>query len=132
MRIVFFTGASFAKREAFLYMYACVASRFPDVHIVVVEHRSGGGIARRFRRQRRRVRRLGLPRFLEVVTSSPIRRILVRRDRALVAEMLRAIPRPAIEPDPAAAIWVPTANGFEAVDAISRLEPDAVIQAGLL
>jgi len=130
MRIVFFTGAPFAKRESFLYLYACVASRFPDVHIVAVEPRSRGGIAGGLRRQRRRLRRLGPRRFLEVVTSSPIRWILVRRDRAVVAEMLRAIPRPAIDPDPSAAVWVSTTNGSEAVDAISRLEPDVVIQVG--
>ena len=130
MRIVFFTDAAFERREFFRYMYACVASRFPDVHIVAVERRRRGGIARTFRRYRRKVRRLGLLRSLEIFTSFPIRRALIRRDRSLIREMLLAIPRPAVDPDPAAAVRVPTANGPEAVDAITGLEPDVLIQSG--
>lgn len=130
MRIVFFTDAGFDRRESFRYLYASVASRFPDVHIVAVEPRRRGGMARRFRRYRRKVRRLGLLRSLEIATSFPIRRILIRRDRTLITEMLLAIPRPAIEPDPATAIRVPTVNGSAAVDAITQLRPDVLIQSG--
>jgi methionyl-tRNA formyltransferase len=44
--------------------------------------------------------------------------------------MLRALPRPSVEPDAGAAVWVETVNGPDAVDAITKLAPDVLIQAG--
>lgn len=130
MRIVFFTGASFAKRELFRYVYAHVASRFPDTYIVAVRPGDTSSARNRFRRYRRKARRMGILQTMEIATSSPIRRALLRRDRVEVARMLRALPRPSVEPDPRAAVWVGTVNGPDAADAIAELHPDVLIQAG--
>ncbi len=78
--------------------------------------------------------RFGVLYTLELETSRPLQRLIGRRNWQEVQEQLRALPRSPVEPQPEKTVYVQTLNGPDAVEVISRLEPDVVIQvsAGIL
>jgi len=140
MRIVFFTNEKFDSSEKFRYMFANVAASFPDVRIVAVRP-SGAQKKLYFRLQEKvrrvlwRARRFGVVHTLEFLTSRPLQFFIGERNWKEVHERFQALPRPAIKGmQPEKAVYVETVNGPEAVEAISGLKPDVVIQvdAGIL
>jgi Formyl transferase len=147
VRIVFLTNENFDANEKFRYIFANVAASFVDIHVVAVRL-SGAGMGgpgyrrplslpnlyRKVRRIPKRARRLGVAYTAELLISYPLQLLIDRRNWREVDERLRALPRPPIEPQPEKVIYVDTVNGPDAVEAISRLEPDVVIQvdAGIL
>jgi methionyl-tRNA formyltransferase len=135
MRIVFFTSEKFISNEVFLYMFARVANSFDDVLIVAVQ-RSTSSLLDRYRSKLRRIWRFGtgITNTLELLSSYPIQRYVIRRSERRAQAGIRALPRPSVNPRPQEAIYVETVNGFDAVEAISKLKPDVVIQfdAGIL
>lgn len=141
MRIVFFTNENFDSSEKFRYMFANVAASFPNVHVVAVRpsraERSHPPYARLYQRIQKvlwRARRFGVVHTLEVLTSYPLLLFIGQRNWREVDERLRALPRPPVELKPEKVIYVQTVNRPDAVEVISRLEPDVVIQvdAGIL
>jgi folate-dependent phosphoribosylglycinamide formyltransferase PurN len=141
MRIVFFTNEKFVEDEKFRYMFANVAAVFGDVHVVAVRLSrtekkpfSLRGMYRKVRRIPKRARHLGIAYTLELLSSYPLQLIIDRRNWREVDEGLRALPRPRLGPEPEKSIYVDTVNGTDAVEAISKLKPDVIIQvnAGIL
>jgi len=139
MRIVFLTNEKFDASEKFRYIFANVAAAFPDVRVVAVR-RSQAEKKPLFRMQEKvrkvlwRARRVGVVHALEVLTSYPLRLFIGRRNWREAGERFRSLPRPPVRVQPEKAVYVETVNGTDAVGAISRLEPDVVIQvrAGIL
>lgn len=131
MRVVFFTNDGVEKSEAFLYMFAQVAAFFPDIHVVAVR-RQPDGLFRRYLKMLRRVWRFGggLTNALEIVSSLPLKVLIADPNEREEEAEIRALPRPPVTPRPDATVFVETVNGPDAVEAISRLEPDVVIQSG--
>ncbi len=130
MRVVFYTRGAFESNELFLYMYARVASRYPDTHVVAVtpkRRKKRGAILSRYWK---RVRRLGFADAVDIISSYPIRKFFRRRDKGQILVGLRALPRPNCLPDPAAAVRVPNINGPTSVKMMGELEPDVIIQSG--
>ena len=140
MRIIFHTNDRFYSSEKFRYMFANAAASFPDVHVVAVRRSRAEQVPFLPRLQERtrkvlwRVRRFGFLHTLEVLTSRPLQLFIGRRNREEVDERLRQLCRPAVELRPEKAVYVETIDGPETVEAISRLQPDVVIQeaAGIL
>jgi len=141
MRIVFFTNESFDSSEEFRYMFAKVAASFRDVHVVAVRRSPAEkkpfsllGAYQKVRKVLRRGRRFGVVHSLEVLTSRPLQLLIGRRNSREADKSLRELPRPPVEPQPEKARYVETVNGPDAVEAISGLEPDVIIQikAGIL
>ncbi len=131
MRVVFYTRGAFERNELFLYMYAQVASRYPDTHVVAVTpKRKKKKRGTKLSRYWKKARRLGLVDAVDIISSYPIRQFFARRDSARVLAGLRALPRPDLRPDTAAAVRVPNINGPTSVKAMSELEPDVIIQSG--
>jgi hypothetical protein len=128
MRLVLYTSKSILTSELFLYIYAHVASQFQDVKLVAVV--SSESLPQKLRRFIRKIRRLGVWSGLEILTSLPLKRSLAGRDQEKIKLMLSRLPRPRLAPDLRSIIFVPTVNGPEAVQAIGRLSPDIIIQAG--
>ncbi len=129
MRIAFFTDEGFVSRR--------------DVHVVAIRRRSQAEkwalfplvLYSKARKVLWRARRFGIVHTLGVVTSDPLRRLITQRDEQEISERLRALPRPSVELQPEEALYyVDTVNGPDAVETISGLEPDIVIQvrAGIL
>ena len=56
--------------------------------------------------------------------------LLSSRDQKVVEQMLRALPRPAVQLDNYPIHYVSTINGPDAEQTICNLEPDVIIQAG--
>jgi folate-dependent phosphoribosylglycinamide formyltransferase PurN len=140
MRIVFLTNDTFDSSEKFRYMFANVAASFAEVHVVAVRRSRAEQMPFLPRLQERarkvlwRVRRFGFLHTLEVLTSLPLQLFIGQRNWREVDERLRQLCRPAAELRPDKAVYVETIDGPETVEAISRLEPDVVIQeaAGIL
>jgi methionyl-tRNA formyltransferase len=141
MRIVFFTNENFASSEEFRYIFANVAAPFRDVHVVAIRRPQAGrkpfSLLRLYQKARKvlwRARRFGVVHTWGIVTSHPLRLLITQRDEQEIEKGFRALPRPSVKLQPAKAIYVDTVNGPDAVEAISRLEPDVVIQvkAGIL
>jgi folate-dependent phosphoribosylglycinamide formyltransferase PurN len=141
MRIVFYTTEGFTSNEGFRYMFAHVAASFPDVHVVAVRRplakRKPFALRSLYQKGQKilwRARRSGVLHTLEFLTSRPLQLLIAQRLWQEVDERMRALPRPPREPQPEKAVYVDTVNGPDAVEAISRLEPDVVIQynAGIL
>lgn len=132
MRIVFFTAAAFRTDELFRYVFAHVAARFTDVHIVVVcpQRSSRHALKTTLRRYRQKVRHLGLLPTLEIVASYPLQLWLSRRDEYRVHTLMQQLPRPAIPLDSQRVQCVQTVNGADAVRMLGMLQPDIIIQAG--
>lgn len=132
MRIVFFTREGFQSNELFLYMFAMVADRFPDLHIVAVrpQRQRGRVISSFWRRYWKKIRRLGIVNTLEIFSSYPLQVFVLSQDYKLVQQMLRALSRPAVSWERHHARYVHTINGVDAVQAICDLAPDVIIQAG--
>jgi len=126
---VFYTRGTFESNELFLYMYARVASRYPDTHIVAVTPKRKKRRAT-FSRYWKKAHRLGLADAVDIISSYPIRRFFARRDKGQVLVGLRALPRPDVLPDPVAAVRVPNINGPTSVRTMGELEPDVIIQSG--
>jgi folate-dependent phosphoribosylglycinamide formyltransferase PurN len=142
MRIVFFTNEKFDSSEKFRYMFAKVAASFSDVRIVAVR-RSGaqrnpssllGLMRQKVWKLLWRARHFGAAHTLEFLTSRPLQSLIGERNWREVHKRFRALPRPSVRLQPDEAVYVETVNGPETVEAISRLEPDVVIQvdAGIL
>jgi folate-dependent phosphoribosylglycinamide formyltransferase PurN len=140
MRVVFFTNEGFGSSEKFRYMFANVAASFLDVHVVAVRRSQAENeqflprLQGKARKLLRRVRRFGFLYTLEVLTSLPLQLFIGQRNWREVSERLHVLRRPAVELQPEKAVYVETVNGPETVEAISRLQPDVVIQeaAGIL
>jgi methionyl-tRNA formyltransferase len=141
MRIVFFTNENFDSSEEFRYMFANVAASFRDVHVVAVRRSLGEtkpfsllGAYQKVRKVLWRGRQFGVVHSLEVLTSRPLQLLIGRRNLGEADKSLRELPRPPVKPQPKKANYVETVNGPDAVEAISRLEPDVIIQikAGIL
>jgi methionyl-tRNA formyltransferase len=132
MRIVFFTGGEFQANETFRYMFAQVAARFPDVHVVAVCPPPTGrrGLRATLQRYTTKIRRLGVLATLEIVTSYPLQIWFAGRDQRDAQTLLRQLPRPAVVLDPARLQFVKTVNGEDAVGTLRALHPDIIIQAG--
>lgn len=134
MRIVFLTEEEFDSSEIFRYIFANVAAVFPDVHVVAVRRSqakkkrwSVPWLQEKVRQVLWRARRFGVVHALEVLTSSPLRRLIAQRLWREVFEGVRALSRPPVKLEPEKAVYVGTVNGQETVEAISTLEPDVVI-----
>jgi folate-dependent phosphoribosylglycinamide formyltransferase PurN len=136
MRIVFLTNEKFGSSEEFRYMFANVAASFPDVHVVAVRRSQAerksflSRLQKKVRKLLWRARRFGVVHALEVLTSYPLRRVLTRRNSREAEERFRLLRRPPTKLEPEKAVYVETVNGPGTVEAISRLEPDVVIQKG--
>jgi methionyl-tRNA formyltransferase len=136
MRIVFLTEEGFDSSEIFRYIFANVAAVFPDVHVVAVRRPQAAKkrwsllwLQEKVRQVLWRARRFGVVHALEVLTSSPFRRLISQHLWREVFEGVRALSRPPVKLEPEKAIYVGgTVNGQETVEAISSLEPDVVIQ----
>ena len=130
MRIVFFTNERFDSNEVILYMVANVAVSFNDVHIVAVRSSVDGSLRGYSNKLKKLWRsRTNIVNKLEFISSYPIRRFIVARHERKALAGVRALPRPAVMPQPEKVIYVDTVNGPDAVEAISKLKPDVVIQA---
>jgi len=127
---VFYTRGAFESSELFLYMYARVASRYPDTHVVAVTPKRKRRRGATFSRYWKKARRLGFADAVAIISSYPIRQFFTRRDKGQILVGLRALPRPNLLPDPAAAIRVPNINGPTSVKTMGELEPDVIIQSG--
>jgi folate-dependent phosphoribosylglycinamide formyltransferase PurN len=141
MRIAFFTNEDFALSEEFRYIFANVAAAFRNVHVVAIRRSKARKkpfslcvLHQKARRVLWRAQRFGVVHTLGVLTSFPLRLLIIRRNEQEINERIRALPRPPVELQPEKAIYVETVNGPDAVEAISKLEPDVVIQvkAGIL
>jgi hypothetical protein len=139
MRIVFLTNERFDSSKKFSYLFAKVAASFPDVHVVTVrrsraEKKPLLRLQEKVRKVLWRARRFGVAHALEVLTSYPLRLLISQRNWREADERFRSLPRPPVELQPEKVVYVDTVNGPETVEAISRLEPDVVIQvdAGIL
>jgi folate-dependent phosphoribosylglycinamide formyltransferase PurN len=141
MRITFFTKEDFALSEEFRYFFANVAASFRDVHVVAIRRSQAGKkpfflrtLHQKVRKVLWRARRFGVVHTLGLLSSLPLRLLITQRDEQEINERIRALPRPPVTLQPEKAIYVETVNGPDAVEAISRLEPDVVIQvkAGIL
>ena len=130
MRIIFFTRKGFETNELFLYMYARVAAQFPDCCIVAVHPPAERSMGKLIRRHWNKMRRLGFWTTLEILSSYPLQRYFGERDSRERARLLRALPRPGAATDPKPVTVVTTVNGADAVEAIRRLSPDIILQAG--
>jgi folate-dependent phosphoribosylglycinamide formyltransferase PurN len=132
MRIVFFTAAAFRTDELFRYVFAHVAARFPDVHIVAVCTQRGSRRALRttLRRYMQKIRHLGLLSTLEIVMFYPLQLWLSRRDESRVHTLMQQLARPAVMLDTQPVQYVQTVNGGDAVHMLGALQPDIIIQAG--
>ena len=130
MRVVFFTGAAFQTDELFRYMFAHVAARYPDVHIVAVRARvSRDGWSTTLRRHLKKMRRLGLLPSVEILSSYPLQRWLGGRDEHEVQVAARGLPRPDVSlRSLGRAQYVETVNGADAATALGALRPDIIIQ----
>jgi folate-dependent phosphoribosylglycinamide formyltransferase PurN len=111
-------------------MYAHLAAFWPAVEVVAVR-RGRASAGQRLSRACRKLRKLGLVSSLEITSSLWLRRALLRRDQAEVAERIRAIPRPDRRPLPGNVRWVSHANGADAVKTLEDLRPAILIQAGV-
>ena len=139
MRIVFLTKEKVDASEKFRYIFANVAAAFPDVRVVAVRRSQAEKkpllrMQEKVRKVLWRARRFGVVHALEVLTSYPLQLLIGRRHRREEDERFRSLPRPPVRVQPEKAVYVETVNGTDAVGAISRLEPDVVIQveAGIL
>jgi methionyl-tRNA formyltransferase len=141
MRIIFFTNESFVSSEEFRYIFTNVAASFCDVHVVAVRRVQAGKkslslltLYQRVRKVLWRARRFGVAHALGVITSYPLQLFITQRYEQEIDKGFRALPRPPVTLQPEKAVYVDTVNGPDAVEAISRLEPDVVIQvkAGIL
>ena len=132
MRIVFFTAAEFRTNELFRYLFAHIAARFTDVHIVAVcpEHDSYHAFKITLQRYTKKIWRVGLLPGLEIMTSYPLQIWLAGRDERQVHAWLRQLPRPAVMLDPQRVQCVQTVNGTDAVRTLHALQPDIIMQAG--
>jgi folate-dependent phosphoribosylglycinamide formyltransferase PurN len=132
VNIVLFTKAGFESDQLFLYMYARIAARFPQCAIVAVHPAAGKRkLAGRMGRFGKKLRRLGWSNMAEIVTSYPLQVILSNRQRRETNELLRCLPRPALAIDGNSVSIATTVNGPDAVEAIRRLNPDVLMQAGV-
>ena len=131
VKVVFFTRVGFESNELFLYMYARVASQFPECSIVAVRPRSGGpGFLGRVQRYIKKIRRLGLGQTVDIVSSYPLQMYFSRSNSRTTDALLRGLQRPHVAIAPASVKWVSTVNGPDAIDMIRGLRPDVLIQAG--
>jgi hypothetical protein len=128
MRIVFFTSLDALEGELFRYMFARVADRFDDVHIVAVQP-SPNGVSS-WATFRRKIKRLGVFPALEVITGYPAQRLFAKLDRDELERLLGNLPRPHCNLTSLPIAVVSTVNGDDAVDAMNELNPDVIIQAG--
>lgn len=116
-------------------MFANVAASFHDVHIVAVR-RATSGTFNRYLEKLERLRRYGrgITNIFEHASSYPIKHFIVKRNKRKAQAGVRALPRPPVTPWPEKVVYVDTVNGPDAVEAISKLKPDVVIQfaAGIL
>jgi hypothetical protein len=148
VKIVFLTNEDFDVNEKFRYIFSNVAAAFDDVRVVAVR-RSGAGMGgmgykrplslrslyRKVGRIPKRARSLGVAYTAELLLSYPLQVLIDGRNWREVDRGLRVLSRPPVEPPRAErVIYVDTVNGPDAVEAISGLEPDVVIQvdAGIL
>jgi Formyl transferase len=131
MRIVFFTNAKEETSGTFLYMFAQVAAVFPDVHLVTLRRELDGPLAR-YLKELKRIWHFagGLASTLEIISSYPLKQLMIERDDREAQAGMRLLNRPPVTPRRGATIYVSTANGPDAVEAISGLEPDVLIQLG--
>ena len=141
MRIIFFTNENFASSEEFRYIFANVAASFRDVHVVAIRRSQAREksfslltLYQKIRKVLWRARRFGVAHTLGIVTSYPLQLFITQRYEQELDEGYRALHRPLAKLQPEKAVYVDTVNGPDAVEAISRLEPDVVIQvkAGIL
>jgi len=126
MRIAFFTTGGFRTDELFLYMFARVAQRFPDVHIVAVSpprEWSSKGFSSLLSRYCRKMRRLGLLETLEIVSSYPLQRFFRSRDHKTTQRRLQQLPRTAIALDQDRVVFVQSVNGPDAIQTMTSLQP---------
>lgn len=127
MRVVFFAGPDALDDALFRYIYARVADRFGDVHVVMVRKgpkKSTSAILRR------KIKHLGLFQFLEVASGYPLQRFFQSRDGVALRQRLGDLVRPEREPDLSHVSWVSSVNGDDALTTMSALRPDVIIQAG--
>ncbi|MGA2716257.1 MAG: formyl transferase [Bryobacteraceae bacterium] len=130
MRVVFYTHAQFRGDELFRYTYARVASRFGNGGIVAVRPPNDSRMLRNFNRWRRKIGRLGMLNALEIVSSYPLQRAISIRQTHEGEQLLRLAPRPDIAPPPEGEVYVPSANGPEAVEAIGGFKPEVLLHCG--
>jgi hypothetical protein len=129
MRIVFFTRDGYSANPLFTYLFAHVATVFPDSHIVAVKAAQTRGIARRMRRLRTVFRQRGVAGTLDILSSKPFQWWIGRRDGASLDQALNSLSRP-VAPQPASVSVVTTINGRDAIETLKDLRPDILIQAG--
>lgn len=132
MRIVFFTRAGCQSDALFVYMHACVAQHFHDVHIVAVRPQLSGGqsLSAALSRYRNKVQRLGVLNSLEILSSYPLQLFFAAQDHTTVERLLHKLPRPAVALDQDRIMYVSTVNGPDALRTMRSLAPDLIIQAG--
>jgi folate-dependent phosphoribosylglycinamide formyltransferase PurN len=128
MRIVFYAREGFEGDALFNYLFANVASEFPDCRIVAVKRAAPGGLSRTASRFRRTLRQRGVLQTVEMLTSKPLQKLIMRSHQSEVERRLRALPRPAVRLPTAE--YVQDTNGPESVRVISGERPDVIIQAG--
>lgn len=129
MRIVFFTRDGYSGNLLFTYMFAHVASAYKDSHIVAVKPPQTSGLVKRLRRFRAVVRQRGVADTLDMLSSKPFQWWIGRRDGAALDQALNSLSRPPA-PQPASVSFVTTVNGRDAIETLSALRPDILIQAG--
>lgn len=128
MRVVLYTHEHFRTDELFLYLYAHVASAYPDTHVVAVR-RPVGRATPTLQRGLRKLRRLGWIASLEILSSIPLARRIHRLHGVAIDRGLRGLLRPHVAPTDRVT-WTSSVNGPDAVATIRELEPDLLIQAG--
>jgi methionyl-tRNA formyltransferase len=114
--------------ELFRYVFSRVANRFEDVHIVTV--RPIKKKDSRWASFQRKIKKLGIPLLLEVITAYPAQRYFSKIDQAELDRLMRSLPRPEHSFDIKHCIVVSSVNGAEAVLAMKAINPDVIIQAG--
>jgi methionyl-tRNA formyltransferase len=132
MRIVLFTRVGFQSDELFVYMFSRVVQRFPDAHVVAVapQETTMRAFASLLSKYWRKMRRLGLLNTVEILTSYPLQVLLASQDQKNARRLLRQLPRPAMPLDGDRVVYVRTVNGADAIQAMTALEPDVIVQAG--
>jgi folate-dependent phosphoribosylglycinamide formyltransferase PurN len=99
---------------------------FTELAAIVVVHEMGG---RRWRRIRREIRRVGVPRFLDVLAfRAYYAAVLARADRAWIEATLDDLRRRYAEiPDSCRVLDTANPNSAEAIALIARVQPDLIL-----
>jgi folate-dependent phosphoribosylglycinamide formyltransferase PurN len=125
MRVTFYARAGFESDPLFLYIHSHVASRWPENQIVAYRP-----APQTLKARARKMKRLGFTNTLEIMFWAPLATYFRRKDRARIASLLSALPRPDVKLSASPVSYVSTINGDDAVQAVKKTKPDVLLQAG--